>query len=152
MHIGEVAQRAGVNPKTIRFYEDIGVLPPAERTRSGYRSYGEADLDRLTFVKRAQRLGLTLDEIREILVLRERGERPCQYVRGVLQRERAAIDRRIAELKILRAELAALETQVEALSDTDGGVCKIIEHVRDDTTAQSRTRRPGKVAAIGATH
>lgn len=130
MRIGELADKVGVNPKTIRFYEGIGVLPEPDRTPSGYRDYSDADFGRLVFVKRAQRLGLTLDEIGEILAVRERGQRPCDYVLGVLQRERAAIDRRIAELRELRAELAELEARVDDLPDTEGTVCKIIEHVR----------------------
>src|SRR5690606_16567547 len=73
MRIGELAERLGVNPKTIRYYESIGLLSPPERTPAGYRIYGEDALERLTFIKTAQRLGITLDETREILALRDRG-------------------------------------------------------------------------------
>src|SRR3546814_457103 len=81
MRIGELAARLAINTKTIRYYEGIGLLPPPDRTASGYRAYDEDDVERLTFIKTAQRLGITLDEIREILAFRERGERPCEYVR-----------------------------------------------------------------------
>lgn len=130
MKIGELAERVGVNPKTIRYYEGIGVLPEPARTASGYRAYDEADLDRLVFVKTAQRLGITLDEVREILAFRDRGEQPCGYVRNVLRRERAHIDQRIAELQGLRSELAALEALANEIPDKTGVVCKLIEHVR----------------------
>ncbi len=132
MRIGELAEQVGVNPKTVRYYEDIGVLPEPERTPSGYRVYDEADVDRLVFVKTAQRLGMTLDEVKEILALRDRGEQPCSYVRDVLRRERAHIDQRITELQALRSELATLEELTNG-PEVSGVVCKIIEHVREKT-------------------
>ncbi len=102
MRIGEVAAAVGVNPKTIRYYEDIGLLPDPGRTPSGYRDYTEEDRARLVFVKTARRLGLCLAEVAEILALRERGERPCDYVLGVLERQLGDVDRRIEELEKLR--------------------------------------------------
>jgi DNA-binding transcriptional MerR regulator len=133
MKIGELAEQVRVNTKTIRYYEGIGVLPEPARTPSGYRVYDEADLDRLVFIKTAQRLGMTLDEIKEILALRDRGEQPCGYVRDVLRRERARIDQRIGELEALRSELAALEELATGGPDNGGAVCRIIEHVRQKT-------------------
>jgi DNA-binding transcriptional MerR regulator len=87
VRIGELADAVGVNPKTIRFYEDIALLPQPERRPSGYRDYSEDDRDRLVFVRTAQRLGLALADIKEILAFRERGEQPCGYVRSVLARQ-----------------------------------------------------------------
>ncbi len=131
MRIGELAERLAVNPKTIRYYESIGLLPEPERTPSGYRAYTETDVDRVAFIKTAQRLGITLDEIREILALRERGERPCAYVRDVLRREVAAIDKRLAELGQLRRDLTELDKLAEALPEADNGfTCRLIDHVR----------------------
>jgi DNA-binding transcriptional MerR regulator len=134
LRIGELASQVGLNPKTIRYYEDIGVLPAPERTEAGYRIYGEPDADRLLFIKTAQRLGITLDEIREILAFRDRGEQPCQYVLGVLRRERAEIDRRIAELRKLRAELVSLEAEAEGIAN-GAKFCRLIDHVRQKTPA-----------------
>lgn len=152
MRIGELASQVGLNPKTIRYYEDIGVLPAPERTHAGYRVYGEGDADRLMFIKTAQRLGITLDEIREILAFRDRGEQPCQYVLGVLRRERAEIDRRIAELRKLRAELVSLEAEAEGIPE-GAKFCRLIDHVRqktrgdgEETTARSRLPRARKPA------
>jgi len=80
MRIGELARRLNLNPKTVRYYESIGVLPAPERTSSGYRDYDGSYVDRLTFIRTAQRLGITLDEVKEILRFQERGEAPCSYV------------------------------------------------------------------------
>jgi DNA-binding transcriptional MerR regulator len=71
MRIGELATRFGLNPKTIRYYEEIGLLPRAERSDSGYRLYDEHDVERLGFIRRAKTLGLSLDEIRDILSVQE---------------------------------------------------------------------------------
>lgn len=128
MRIGELAQRVGVNPKTIRFYEDKGLLPDPERLPSGYRDYAAADESRLLFIKSAQRLGLTLAEIGEILAFKETGERPCGYVLSVLETQVLDIDRRIGELVRLRADLVNLKDKAETLSDNDACYCGIIEH------------------------
>lgn len=135
MRIGELADRLGINTKTIRYYEGIELLPVPERTQSGYRTYGEADFERITFIKTAQRLGITLDEISEILTLRESGEQPCGYVRDVLRREVAEIGQRIDELTALRDELVALEDLADGLPQSRPGSCRLIEHVRQRTKA-----------------
>lgn len=120
MRIGELAARLGLNTRTIRYYESIALLPEPERTASGYRTYDEADVERLAFIKSAQRLGLALDEIREVLALRERGETPCGYVRGLIQKEVADIDRRLDELRRLRQELVALDERAGVVAGSDG--------------------------------
>jgi DNA-binding transcriptional MerR regulator len=106
MRIGELADRVSVTTKAVRFYEAIGLVPEPARTASGYRDYDEADVERLTFVKTAQRLGLSLDEIREIIAFRDRGQQPCGYVAQVLDRQVLDLDRRIEEMRTLRDELA----------------------------------------------
>lgn len=134
MRIGQLADRLGANPKTIRYYEDIGLLKAPDRTPAGYRVYDEGHVELVSFIKAAQRLGLRLDEIREILAFRERGERPCGYVRDVLRREVAEIDDRIAELRRLRGELSALDRladQVPEPDETRSEPCPLIGHVRD---------------------
>lgn len=132
MRIGELADELGINTKTLRFYESVGVLPEPARTTTGYRQYGRADAERVIFVKTAQRLGMSLDEIREILAFRDRGEPPCDYVRTVLDRQVAEIDERLAELVRLREQLAVLQSEAEQLTAIDGGgcYCGIIEHAR----------------------
>lgn len=131
MRIGELADLLGVTTKSIRFYESIGIMPDPARTPSGYRDYGEADQERLTFIKTAQRLGLSLDEIGEIIAFRDRGQQPCGYVADVLHRQVADLDRRIREMRTLRDELRALEAKAAAVgADGAGTYCGVIEHVR----------------------
>jgi DNA-binding transcriptional MerR regulator len=128
MRIGELAEQVGVNPKTVRYYEQIGLIPPAPRTSGGYREYTDTDAARLTFIRTAQRLGLSLEEVAEILRLRERGE-ACGYVRHVISQQLRSIDKRIAELRALRTELRELRAAADAIPEIDGATCRIIEHV-----------------------
>jgi len=132
MRIGELAERHGVTTKTVRFYEASGLLPAPARTPSGYRSYDDEDARRLAFIKTAQRLGLSLDEIKEILAFRDRGERPCRHVAGVLERQVQDLDRRIGEMRTLRDELQELQARAAAQGaggGPDGDYCGVIEHV-----------------------
>ena len=130
MRIGELAQRQGVTTKTIRFYESIGLMPDPSRTASGYRSYEEPDAERLTFIKTAQRLGLSLDDIREIIAMRDSGTRPCGYVAEVLDRQLKDLDRRIREMRDLRDELRQLQHRAALEPDGDAAYCQVIEHGR----------------------
>ena len=131
MRIGELAHTAGVSTKAIRFYESIGVLPDPARTASGYRQYAVADAERLAFVKTAQRFGLRLDEIREIVALRDRGLRPCDYVAGVVDRRVREIDQRVAEMVSLRDELVRLQ---DAACSRAGATCEVVEHLYTGTS------------------
>ena len=141
MRIGELADQAGVNPKTIRYYESIGLLPAPQRMPSGYRTYDTGDLGRLVFIRTAQRLGLTLDEIREVLALREQGERPCSYVVGVLTRQLDALDQRIAEMVAVRAELAGLLNITGEQDPADERYCHLLEPATESGPA---TRPDGR--------
>ena len=129
MRIGELARLGDVNPKTIRYYESIGLLPEPARNPSGYRDYGQSYVERLTFIRTAKRLGITLDEVKEILALGERGEAPCSYVRAVLDAQVATIDQRVRELEDLRSQLTELAAEADRLPEA-GGTCRLIEHVR----------------------
>ena len=137
MRIGKLAEQLGLNPRTIRYYEGIDLLPEPHRTPSGYRDYDQRTAELLTFIKSAQRLGISLDEIREILALRDRGEQPCAYVREVLRRQVDEIDERIAELRHLRNELVTLDRLADQLPDPGPGRCRLIEHVRDVDAAKT---------------
>ena len=139
MTIGEVADRLGLNPRTLRFYESIGILPEPERTASGYREYDESDIERLRFIKLAQSLGLALDDIREILALRDRGEAPCPYVLDVIESQTAAIEERIRELERLRTQLRKLRRVARALPDDvldNGCVCHILQNAELSTSVK----------------
>ncbi len=130
MKIGELAKATGLTTKTIRYYELHRLLEDPERTESGYRMYGEADVERLEFVKKAKRLGLSLEEIREILILNEQSQAPCVHVLALLDRKLEHVDDIIRELEEFRRELMRLrvESQVrlEQLPE-DARICGIIE-------------------------
>lgn len=139
MTIGEVAARAGFTPKAVRYYERIGLLPPPARRPSGYRLYGAADLGRLDFIAKAKRLGLSLDEIREVLALRDAGVEPCVHVLRVIERHVEDVEHAIAELSEFRAQLVRLAR--EARRRTKGGVyCGIIEHASPAAAVGDRAR------------
>lgn len=112
MTISELAGRLRLNPRTLRYYERIGLLPEPERTGAGYRLYGPADEERLRFIKAAQRVGLTLGEVRETLAFRERGEPPCCYIAERLDERLDEIDRRLRELRAAKHELGALRQRI----------------------------------------
>ncbi len=130
MRIGELARAAGVSAKTVRFYEAKGILPHARRAPSGYRVYSASDADRLTFIRNAQRLGLTLAEIRSILTLGDSHRPTCVHVRSLLQQKLEDLERMLQGLTEFRGELQRLIRQSGALEDcrpTGGRICAIIE-------------------------
>ncbi len=106
MRIGELAAATGERVKTLRFWHDEGILE-AERGEAGYRAFGPAMVERVAFVRRAQGLGFTLAEVREVLRLRDEGRPPCAHVRARLEHHLAAVRQRLRELRALERELAA---------------------------------------------
>jgi len=127
MRIGEVAGRAGVVAKTIRFWEDRHLLPPPARTPAGYRDYGPAVLDRTGFIRQAQAAGLTLDAIGQILGIRDAGQPPCVHVTALITRRLAEDEARLAELGRARDQLAALARAGRGAGPADcHGYCSII--------------------------
>ena len=145
MRIGQLADAVGINPRTIRFYEDIGLLPEPQRLPSGYRDYTEEDRARLIFVRTAQRLGLPLADITEIMAFKERGEAPCGYVRSVLARQLSELDERILELVALREQLRALQAIADDLPAPDDCYCSVIEHAATlEATAEKGPDSPTK--------
>jgi len=107
--IGEVATFSGLPVKTIRYYEELGLLSPVvTRAESGYRMFDSQVLKRLDFIKRAQSLGMSLKEIQEFLEIHDRGELPCTEVKQHIQSKLAAIDHQIVALETLRSELQGL--------------------------------------------
>jgi len=129
MRIGELSRQAGVSDKTLRYYEDVGVLPPARRTSGGYRDYDPSALDRLAFIRAAQAVGLSLGEIREIIGFRDRGETPCAHVAELVRQRAAELEQRIAELERMRTELRRLARRARSLNPADcepGAVCHVI--------------------------
>ena len=130
MKIGELARMTGLNPKTIRFYEQEGLLHEPPRTLSGYRDYGQKDVEQLSFISKAKRLGLSLEEIKSILQLHEREEPTCLHVRTLLEEKLAQVDRVLDDLQKFRAELIRLRDEAGDLVDCrplGGRICGIVE-------------------------
>lgn len=119
MRIGELATRTGVPTKTIRYYEEIGVLPAPERSANDYRDYPEEAIDRLGFVRDAQATGLTLTEIASILELRGQGEATCNHVIDLLERHLSALDKHIQTLRETRKKLTVLTEQARSLDPSE---------------------------------
>ena len=105
LKIGTLARRAGMTAKAIRFYERKGVLPPAKRAANGYRLYGEDAAEMLRFIKQATGLGLTLAEIKDILVIRQGGRPPCTHVHQLLRDKADELDRKLKDLVDVRERI-----------------------------------------------
>ena len=112
LRIGQLAEVTGTPPKTLRYYEEIGLLQPNGRTDSGYRFYAENAVERLRFVRRAKSLGLSLKDIAEILATSDAGRVPCEHVVGVIDRELERIAEQMAGLTDLRKDLTGLRTKL----------------------------------------
>lgn len=115
MFIGELAERTGVSPKTVRYYEDIGLLSPPARTAAGYRNYDELAFDRLAFVKSARAAGLTLAEIRTVISIRDQGTAPCGHVVELLAQKERAVAEQVDTLQALLSELRRLRRRAAGL-------------------------------------
>lgn len=132
MRIGELADRTGTTTKTIRYYEDIGILPEPDRDINHYRDYTEDAVDRLEFIRDAQATGLTLTEIASILDLRSQGETTCHHVIDLLERHMTALDRHIESLRQTREKLASLTDRARELDPADcvdPHRCQTISHL-----------------------
>lgn len=134
--IGQLARTLDINPRTLRYYERIGLLIPSARTAAGYRLYSELDAERLAFIRRAQRLGWSLHEIASIIAIREHGVPPCQHVRSLAESKAQEIEARIKELVVLRQEmvqLARVAVEVESDCAKSSSICLAFEPNRSPT-------------------
>jgi DNA-binding transcriptional MerR regulator len=130
MRIGEVAEATGVSTKALRFYESEGLVAEPDRTESGYRDYQPDAIQRVGFIKRAQAAGLTLREIGEIIAVREDGRAPCAHVAELVDERLDEVDRRLEELRDVRAQLVKLRERVDRLDPRDcppDEICAAIE-------------------------
>jgi len=129
MKIGELAERAAVSTKTIRYYESIGLLPEPTRPASGYRDYDDGADERLRFIRDAQASGLSLAEIKSVLELKDTGQNSCAHTRSLLDRHLADLDTQIARLVEARRELSELSGRAGGLDPTgctDPNRCQVI--------------------------
>jgi DNA-binding transcriptional MerR regulator len=109
--VSGLANRVGVSPDAVRYSERLGLLPPAARSAAGYRRYDQRAVERLRLVKGAQRVGLRLREIAELLQVVDRGQCPCGHTEALLRQPPADVDAELARLWALRGQLARLLTQ-----------------------------------------
>lgn len=124
MRIGEVAAATGIGVETIRFYEREGLVPRPERTASNYRAYSQDHSKRLTFIRRARDLGFSLGQVRELLTLADDKDRPCDAVDEIARKHQLKVEKKIAELTALGAELESVIGQCRHGSVSE---CRIID-------------------------
>ncbi len=128
LKIGEVSQASGIGIEALRFYERSGLLGKPARTASGYRSYDAGVLDRLTFIRKAQTLGFSLDEIRRIIAESKAGESPCEEVREIVRKRLVELDERLRQMRRYRKELSETLAVWDAQEgDAEGDICGLIE-------------------------
>lgn len=140
LRIGQAARAAGLHPRTLRYYEEIGLVRPAGRTPTGYRLYTSREVDALRFVHRARALDLSLPEIRDLLRTWTRGERPCGDLDKILRRRLGEIETRIQELERLREEMRQI-LQTPFRATLPEGVCPKLSHGRVVEHPSGRRRR-----------
>lgn len=126
--IGKLGKAAGVKVPTIRYYEQIGLLPERERSDGNQRLYGPEALDRLTFIRHARDLGVTLEAIRELLSLSDQPDRSCAAVDAIARRQVEEVKARIARLEALQAELERMLAQCAQGAVSD---CRVLQALGD---------------------
>ncbi|WP_407331944.1 Zn(2+)-responsive transcriptional regulator [Enterovibrio sp. 27052020O] len=127
LQIGQLAKQAGVSGDTLRFYEKVGLLKPTSRNESGYRLYNEDALSRVHFIMKAKRLGLTLDDIQEMLEIRlEASQHSCAEVKGITQKKLDEIDQKIAELTQIRVALKKINDACCGHANDNASHCSIL--------------------------
>ncbi len=126
MKIGEVAESSGVPAKTIRYYEEVGLLPEPERADNGYRAYERQSVELLRFIARARGLGFSLDDVRDLVDLWQDKDRASADVRRLAKDQIAAIDEKLAELQSMRRTLSTL---VERCHGDDRPDCPILDEL-----------------------
>ncbi len=126
--IGAVAKESGLPVKTIRYYDEIGLLKTAGRTEGGYRVFAEDVLTRLEFIRRSQSLGLSLTEIKEFLDVHDQGDLPCDQIQVKLKNKLAEIENQIQQLRLLKQELTGLLAGWPRTAETSPGtICPVLD-------------------------
>lgn len=151
--IGEVAKRTGIKVPTIRYYEGEGLVAPPRRTESGRRLYAEADVRRLSFIRHARTLGFEIDDIRSLLDLSDKPQRPCEEADRIARTHLATVNSRIEQLTRLRSELKRMVAACAGGSVAD---CRVIDTLADHSRClgehQAFARRPQTKKATSRTH
>ena len=144
MNIGEAAEASGVSAKMIRHYEDIGLIPKADRSISGYRVYSDNDVHVLSFIRQARNLGFSIDRIRELLSLWQNKRRTSRKVKELALGHIQELDERICELQAIREALSYL---AEHCHGDDRPDCPILDRLADGhnhqlSASNGRNHRP----------
>lgn len=142
MNIGQAAEASGVSAKMIRHYEQVGLLPAARRTESGYRQYGDSEVHTLRFVRQARDLGFSIAEIGELVGLWQNRRRPSRVVKAMAQAHIQALDAKAQELLAMKA---TLEHLVHCCHGDERPECPILDTLAGQETA--RSSQPSKIAA-----
>jgi DNA-binding transcriptional MerR regulator len=133
IQIGKVSGQTGLSVDAIRFYEKQRLLDRPPRTEGGFRLFNAQDIERIQFIQRAQQLGFSLPEIRELMVLRRDDGKACSHVRDLLRGKVAAVRNKITELGVLEGQLAKslrkCERQLKLSGDSHRGCCPVIEGI-----------------------
>lgn len=127
LKIGYVSKKSGIGIEALRFYEKSGLLDKPLRTESGYRVYDASVLERLAFIKQAQALGFSLDEIKRIIMDARTGQSPCNEVREIVSRRLDELDERMREMRRYRKELAETLDEWNKVGRAPGHICGLIE-------------------------
>jgi DNA-binding transcriptional MerR regulator len=149
LKIGTLAERTGTNAPTVRYYEEIGLLPSADRQAGGQRVYGDADVKRLTFIRRCREFGFSIDQVRSLLALVQDPKSSCMHARDLAQEHLTAVRAKLAELKALERSIAAFVANCDASCAGGAGPdCVILDDLskahavpRIDSTGK-RTKAP----------
>lgn len=128
MTIGTLAKRTGTKVQTIRYYETIGLMPDPERTEGGQRRYGQAELDRLAFVRHGRQLGFSLEAIRDLLDLADNPAQSCADADSIARQQLKQVEERIARLQALQVEL---QRMIGACGQNSVAQCRVLEVLRD---------------------
>lgn len=137
MNIGQAAKATGVSAKMIRYYEQIGLVRPADRSDSNYRSFGPRDVNELRFIRRARGLGFSVGEITHLLSLWRDRSRPSREVKAIAERQIADLDARIAEMRGMADTLRALAA---CCAGDDRPDCPILDGLGDAQDSPAPTR------------
>ncbi len=140
LKIGELAGQTGVTAKTIRFYEEAGVLAPSTRAANGYRLYSRQAVAMLRFIKQARGLDLTLAQITELVAIRQRGEVPCSHVYRLLEEKAVELRRKLQDVTALRRELRR-SVRTSGRTAATYAVCP---HIEARAAMSQRTPSPGR--------
>ncbi|MBP1886675.1 Cu(I)-responsive transcriptional regulator [Sinorhizobium mexicanum] len=146
MNIGDVARASGVSTKMIRYYETIGLIPPASRSESGYRNYGDNDVHTLRFIRRARDLGFTVEQMVDLLALWRDRSRASSEVKKIALDQVEILERKAEELKAMSRTLKHLATHCHGDERPD---CPILDDLAEADVSADKVPEPARFGRSG---